>query len=188
MPLSPPAARTRRHKRVLHMEGFARDDGLWDIEGRLIDTKDYDFDNAWRGKVTAGTHVHEMWVRLTVDKELTVRGVETSIDAGPHRSCGDIAPAYEVLVGERIKPGWNMRIRELLGGPRGCVHATEMLGPLGTVAYQTIGPTRAANAQEAAADDPEARKRRPARLDSCHVMASDGPVAKERWPEFYTGK
>ena len=184
MPLSAPKPRTRRHKRVITLEGYEREDGLWDIEGQLVDTKDYDFDNSWRGRVTAGTAVHNMRLRLTVDDTMTVREVDAAIDAGPHQVCPDIAPAYQVLVGERIKPGWNLRVRELLGGVRGCVHLVEMLGPIGTVAYQTMGPSRAQKKMEQAQGT---ERRKPARLDTCHAFASDGEIVRERWPEFYTG-
>ena len=184
MPLSAPAPRKERHHRTLDMKGYEREDGLYDIEGHLVDVKGYAFDNSWRGRVEPGTAVHDMWIRLTVDNTLTVLSVEALIDAGPHRICPDIAPAYKALEGKRIKPGWNLMLREMFGGVSGCVHLMEMLGPMGTVAYQTLGPSRATAAQDQA--DGEVRKK-PARLNTCHVFRSDGETVKERWPEFYTG-
>ena len=194
MPLSQPAPRVKRHNRTIELEGFERDDGLWDIEGHLVDVKGYAFHNAWRGEITAGTPVHEMWIRLTVDDTFTVRDVEAALDAGPHQPCPEITPAYRVLIGETNKPGWNQRVRKLLGGVRGCVHLVEMLGPVGTIAYQTIRPllgrkTQARGADAAGtADTAGASHKPPARIDTCHAMRSDGPLVKERWPEFYTGK
>lgn len=185
MPLSEPVSRKRLHKRVITLEGYQRDDGLWDIEGHLVDTKDYDFHNSWRGDVRAGTAVHNMRLRLTVDDTMTVKDVDAAIDAGPHQVCPDITPAYKVLIGERIKPGWNLRVRELLGGVRGCVHLVEMLGPIGTVAFQTMGPTLARKRQDEAMG---ISRKKPARIDTCHALAADGAVVKQRWPEFYTGK
>ena len=185
MPLSEPTARKRLHKRVITLEGYQRDDGLWDIEGHLVDTKDYDFHNSWRGDVTAGTAVHNMRLRLTVDDTMSVKDVDASLDAGPHKTCPSITPAYKVLIGDRIKPGWNLRVRELLGGVRGCVHLVEMLGPIGTIAFQTMGPTLARQRQDAAAG---ITRTKPLRIDTCHAMASDSEVVKARWPEFYTGK
>jgi hypothetical protein len=188
MSLSKPSQRKRLHKRVITLEGYQRDDGLWDIEGHLVDTKDYDFDNSWRGQVTAGTAVHNMRLRLTLDDTLTVQEVDATIDAGPHQTCPNIAPAYKVLVGERIKPGWNLRVRELLGGVRGCVHLVEMLGPIGTVAFQTMGPTLARKRQdEAGGVTTKKPAEKPARLNTCHALASDGEVVKKHWPEFFTG-
>jgi len=37
MPLSPPVGRQHLHTRRVVCQGFFRDDGLWDIEGRITD-------------------------------------------------------------------------------------------------------------------------------------------------------
>lgn len=166
------------------MAGYQREDGLWDIEGHLKDVKGYSFESDWRGTVEAGQPVHDMWIRLTVDETLTIRGVEAAIDSGPHPICPDITPNFKVLEGVRIAPGWYNNVKKLLGGVKGCVHLVEMLGPMGTVAYQTLGPSRVSARQ----DEAEGRTpKRPARIDTCHVFASDGEMVKKRWPEFYTG-
>ena len=39
MPLPPAANRTLSHSRMITCHGFEREDRLWDIEGRLLDTK-----------------------------------------------------------------------------------------------------------------------------------------------------
>ena len=185
MALSEAAPRSKRHNRTLEMAGYQREDGLWDIEGHLRDIKDYYFDSTWRGKVEAGTPVHDMWIRLTVDDTLTIRAVEASLDAGPHPICADITPNFKVLEGQRIAPGWFLNVKKLLGGAKGCVHMVEMLGPMGTVAYQTLGPSRVTESQDSADGRTQPK---PARLDTCHVFASDGELVKQRWPDFYTGK
>lgn len=185
MALSTPEPRTERHNRAIEMTGYQREDGLYDIEGHLRDVKGYDFDSTWRGKVAAGQSVHDMWIRLTVDETLLIKTVEAVIDTGPHPICPNITPNFKVLEGVRIAPGWYNNVKRLLGGAKGCVHLAEMLGPMGTVAYQTLGANRVTAAQ----DQAKGRKRKkPAQIDRCHVFASDGEMIKERWPEFYTGK
>lgn len=183
MPLSTPAARQHRHRRTLTMDGYFRDDGLIEIEGHLVDIKAYDFENETRGTVKAGTPLHDMWIRLTLDEFLTVKDVEVAMDASPHPICPAIAPAFAKLKGERIKPGWFMRVKTLFGGIQGCTHLMEMLGPMATVAYQTVGPSRV-KSPGAPQPDPD---RPPARINSCHALAADGPVVKKRYPRFYTG-
>ena len=172
MPLSEPAPREHRHTRLLDMRGYRREDGLWDIEGHMTDTKTYQFENEHRGTVTPGTPLHDMWIRLTLDK-------------GPLAVCPAITPNFAVLKGLRIAPGWFMKVKGLLGGVKGCVHLVEMLGPMATVAFQTIGPSRVKSADGVPFG--EAKGARPKRIDSCHALASDGDVVKKRWPEFYTG-
>ena len=182
MPLSAPVARKPMHSRRIRCDGYLRDDGLWDIEAHLVDTKPYDMNNMDRpgGKILAGEHLHEMWIRLTVDDDLWVQAVEAVTDHSPYTVCPDITPNFQRLVGERIKGGWTQRTRELLGGVQGCTHLVELLGPLATTAFQTIYPARARR---------EAPKsgHKPPLIDTCHAYRSDGPLVQSRWPEHYTG-
>lgn len=182
MALSTPASRQHLHTRSLEMRGFRRDDGLWDIEGHLTDVKTYGFPNEWRGEIAPGTPLHDMWIRLTVDRSLTVQEIEVATDASPYRICPEIAPGFEAVKGLTIGPGWNRRLKELLGGRKGCTHLVEMLGALATVAIQTmVGERKSAGAE------PAAPARRPAFLDSCHALASDSEVTERFWPQFYSG-
>jgi hypothetical protein len=183
MPLSPPAARDHLHTRNIDMRGYRRADGLWDIEGHLTDVKSYAFDNEWRGTIAPGVPIHDMWVRLTIDDAMTVQDIEVTTDASPFRICGDVAPNFDAVKGLTIGPGWTRRIKQVLGGRKGCTHLVEMIGALATVAYQTRARERGASPAESA----DAPARRPAFLNSCHALASDGEVVKRFWPAFYDG-
>ncbi len=43
MPLPPPVDREPIHTRRIECTGYRRTDGLWDVEGHLVDTKSYEF-------------------------------------------------------------------------------------------------------------------------------------------------
>ena len=131
MPLPEPAPRRLLHNRTIICEGFERDDGLWDIDAHLTDVKTYGFESRHRGSVEPGEPIHGMWLRLTLDEDFLVHGVEAAMDYTPFGICNTIAPSHVKLIGERIGPGWNRRVRELLGGTQGCAHMREMLGPHG---------------------------------------------------------
>ena len=60
MPLSKPALRKHLHNRNIECKGYEREDGLWDIEAHLVDTKTYSFENHDRGTVASGKPVHDM--------------------------------------------------------------------------------------------------------------------------------
>lgn len=185
MPLSPPVAgRDPIHTRAITTSSFARADGMWDIEGHLTDVKAYAFDNRYRGRVEAGEPVHDMWIRLTVDEAYVVRAVEAVTDTGPFEICPAITPAFQALVGLTIGPGWNRRVRERLGGVKGCVHLVDLLRPIATVAYHTVRWSRARPGAEPAGE-PQRRPRPP--INSCHAWASDGEVVKRDFPEHYSG-
>ena len=92
MPLSPPVGRQHLHTRRVTCQGFFREDGLWDIEGRITDEKTYEHANEWRGPLKAGDFVHDMSIRLTLDHKFTIVDVEAVTDKSPYRICGGIAP------------------------------------------------------------------------------------------------
>ncbi len=181
MPLPEPSPRTHLHTRAIDYRGYEREDGLWDIEAHMTDTKTYGFENKWRGEVGPGEPVHEMRLRVTVDSDLVIRDVVAVTERGPFRMCPDIAPNYKSLVGIRMGRGWRKAIRMKVGGVQGCTHLTELLFPMATVAMQTLWH-RSARLRK-----PPAPDRRPPVLDTCHAWASDSPVVKEHAPAFYTG-
>ena len=51
MPLTSPSPRKSLHDREISCTGFHRSDGLWDIEGRLTDKKNYSFEKYKSGWV-----------------------------------------------------------------------------------------------------------------------------------------
>ena len=67
MKLSPPAPRQHVHTRRIVCEGFRREDGLWDIEAAIVDTKTFAYREPIRGPRLPGDNVHHMIVRLTID-------------------------------------------------------------------------------------------------------------------------
>ncbi|MBM3546025.1 MAG: DUF2889 domain-containing protein [Alphaproteobacteria bacterium] len=186
MPLSQPAPREPLHVRRIECRGFRREDGLWDIEGHLVDTKTYAFSNQDRGEIKPGMALHEMWIRVTLDDRMTVKAVEAVTDAGPFHICGDVVPAFKKLEGLTIGPGWKKHVKERLGGTQGCTHIVELLGPVATTAFQTMFSRR--ERERRAEKDEGKRKTRPRIIDSCHALSADGPVVKREWPEFYTGR
>lgn len=179
MPLSPPAPREKLHNRDVTCRGYRREDGLWDIEGHLVDTKTYSFPNRHRGEVRSGEPVHEMWIRLTIDEDMVIHEAEASIEFGPYAVCPDIVDRFRRLEGLRIGAGWTRAVGQRVGGVNGCTHLVELLRPIATTAFQTLVAARSKR--------PQNPNERPAWLDTCHAHASNSVVVKERWPQFYTG-
>jgi hypothetical protein len=182
MPLSPSAPRKRIHTRTIQCSGYERDDGLWDIEAHLTDTKTVVHNRHHGGRERQpGEPVHDMWIRLTIDLDMKIHEVEAKTDEGPYPLCGDITPNFKTLAGLTIGPGWRRSIAERVGGVKGCTHLVELLGPLGTTAFQATNRAR----QARHAGQPVTKK--PYQLNSCHIYKDDAPAVLERWPAFYTG-
>ena len=177
MPLSTPTERTPLHTRRLIMQGYTRADGLFDIEGHLTDVKPFDVPNTDRGGfIRQGEPMHDMWVRLTIDHDMRIHAAEAVTDWAPFNYCQGGPQTFRHLIGERIGPGWNSRVKEILGGIKGCTHITEMLGQLATAAFQAIYGSRSPERDA---------KQKPVILDTCYGLNTQGPVVKAHWPKFY---
>jgi hypothetical protein len=184
MPLPPASPREPIHTRRVECRGYRRADGLWDVEGHLVDVKSYAFDNAHRGRLEPGMPIHEMWIRITIDDEFLIHDAVAAADASPYRICPEVAPNFARLKGLKIGAGFRRAVAQRLGGTEGCTHIVELLGPLATTAIQTIMPIKS---REKPASQPGDPPQRPRLLDSCYALRADGEVAKRNWPQFYTG-
>ena len=136
--LPTPAKRSHSHDRHIHCQGFAREDGLLDIEAELIDTKSYDFPSTTHGTIKQGTPVHHMQVRITINETLEIIDAAAVTLHGPYEICPKGAKNIKGLVGLKIGPGWKNKVKAAIGGASGCTHITELLGPMATTAFQTL--------------------------------------------------
>ena len=99
MPLSPPVSRQLRHRRAIRADAYEREDGLWDIEACLTDDKPRDVALA-SGVRPNGSPIHELWLRITIDRKLNVVDAEASSDWVPYPGlCQASNPAYRALIG-----------------------------------------------------------------------------------------
>jgi hypothetical protein len=101
------------HTRRVEYRGFQRDDGLWDIEGELLDTKPHKMVIEGEGEWAPNEPIHHMHIRVTLDDAFVIQAIEVDMDAHPHEPCRH------------------------LGGIQGCTHLRELLFNLATAAFQS---------------------------------------------------
>lgn len=163
----PTASAPRRlaHKRQIVCTGYVREDGLYDIEARMTDTKGQRSQLLLK-VLPAGDALHDMWLTITVDAGLVIRAACARTGAAPAPYCTEINEAYGKLVGIRIGEGFTREVRARVGGTRGCTHLTELLGPMATVAFQTVMGTRTGEGSSLPL------------LDTCHTWRAEGEVVR----------
>jgi hypothetical protein len=181
MPLPPStASRTPMHTRSIRVQGYARDDGLWDLEAELIDTKGYSFAKQGGDMVPAGQPVHHMHLRITIDTEYTIVAAVAAYDAAPYgEHCTCIESAYGAMVGMNLLKGFRQQIKTRFGRTAGCTHMTELSLVLPTAAVQSMSSRRRENPDS---------EQRPFQLDGCHALSVDGAVVMQFYPQWYVGK
>src|ERR1700755_706564 len=71
---NPPQTKRRlMHRRSVECLGYLRDDGLWEVEARLVDSKPFARNDRRHGLRQPGDPVHDIRLRLAVDDTLTVQ-------------------------------------------------------------------------------------------------------------------
>ena len=178
-----PAPRTHVHTRSVEYRGYWRDDGQWDIEAELTDTKTYAHATPDRGTMQAGEPVHGMAIRVTVDDAMKISNIAVRMPSAPFPECQQAKPPMSRLIGCTLGRGWRKAIEHALGGTQGCAHLRELLFNMATVAYQTIPHYRNHLRRLAGLPEP-VLKRPPAHLGQCLAWDFDGPVVKRHRPEF----
>jgi hypothetical protein len=179
--LSEPAPRKALHTRQITCAGYEREDGLWEVEGRISDVRTWAQDGAFGSTPRpAGEPLHLMSLRLTLDDDFTIVAAEAVTHAAPYPDCQDINASYGQLVGLRIEAGFTQAVKKLLRGTQGCTHLTDLLGPVATTALQTINPIkfrrRLARGEPLPDEGPN-----PPLLNSCHGWRQGGQPAVVRW-------
>jgi hypothetical protein len=175
------------HKRSIECDGYLRDDGLWEVEARLVDTKPFAQRDHFRGELKPGDPVHDIGVRLAVDDSLTIREAQTTMRATPFPTCIEVEPVLQRLVGERIGRGWRELVRRKIGRLDTCTHLSELLGPAVTTLFQTMSygkhpEGRSSLKQQRDVSEP------PFFVGGCHSWRTGGPVVAELFPQFATGR
>lgn len=162
------------HARAISFKGYRRGDGLWDVEGHLVDTCQHEA--AWPGGGRAAHEpIHSMRLRVTVDHTGLIKQAEAVTEASPYAGvCGGVARRYAELAGIQVGPGFRRRVLQIVGSLNGCTHMIELLLGIGTAVLQTL-----------AGEVPVPQGQKPFSLDGCHALDTSGQVVKAHYPLWY---
>jgi len=178
--------RRHMHTRTIECDGYLRDDGLWEVEARMRDTKPFTQSaSRYREELKPGDPVHDIALRLAVDDRLTIREAQATMRATPYPTCIEVEPILQRLIGERIGSGWRKVVQNKLGRLESCTHLTELLGPAVTTLFQTMSHGSDPEGRDSLADQ-RARTERPFFVGGCHSWRTDGPVVAAMFPQFAT--
>ena len=176
---TPTDQRRLLHRRAIDVQIFARDDGLFEVEARLIDTKTYDVPLSGELR-RAGEPIHDMGLHLIVDTQLNIHAASSHTDWMPYPgACGAHGNVYGRLIGLNLVTGFRLGVKNALAGTKGCTHLTELCQSLPTAVIQAFAGT-VINTRDGAGDGQP-----PFQLDRCHALRSDGPMVQLHYPRWY---
>jgi hypothetical protein len=169
------APREAVHTRSIVCRSFRRDDGMLDIDGRFIDTRPFAYDSEFRGPCPAGSALHHMQLRLTVDRERRIHALASAMPGTPYSGCAEVNPNFQRLVGVSLARGFRKALRDTVGGTAGCTHVLALLDVMAAAAVQAFA-SNAHAPRRAGQAEPVRIWRLDALIDTCWSYRSDGPV------------
>jgi len=167
------------HQRRYETRVYLIDDEHLVVRGALVDDKPpglfIENDPDW-------LEIHRMEVELKIRLiDLEVIDACVGFETHPYENCPTITESYRELIGLNVARGFNRRVRELFGGPRGCTHTTALLQAMAPAVHQSMwsvsikrqrtGARRVLSTEEATAQRERALQ---ANLNTCHVWAEGG--------------
>lgn len=167
------------HTRTYEVRTYKMNDDRFLLRGVVCDEKpaglyvEDDPDPLW---------MHHMIVDLDVAfPGFEITGVNVEFRERPHTECTEIVGDYQKLVGVSIARGFNAKVKELFGGPRGCTHIGALLSAMGPVAIQSgwsmrVGAAQATTEGTNLSSDDQRRRSYAMNLNTCHVWAEDGAL------------
>jgi Protein of unknown function (DUF2889) len=180
--MNPHVTREELHARSIKITGYRRSDGLYEIEGRLLDTKPFDFKPVSGDRViAAGEPIHHMGVRLVYDETMTVRDVIAVADAVPYAECTGGPSTLKSLIGLSMTSGWSAETRKRLAGSASCVHLAGLMVPMAATAFQSMVVLRLEQRQASGVEHKPS-------VDSCLAYSRHGELMRTRYPTFYMAK
>lgn len=172
------------HRRNIELQGYRRSDGMYDIEGELLDVKHYDYVNSDGNMRLAGQPLHRMKIRITVDSSMTLREIDAWMLATPFAECQGGTATLDCLIGTSLSAGWRQAIDRVAGRTAGCTHVRELLAAMATAAFQTVAHDLSMQRQSRGeplypSDTP------PPMFGQCIAWDFDGPVVHRVAPQFF---
>ncbi|MPM41803.1 hypothetical protein SDC9_88462 [bioreactor metagenome] len=172
--------REELHHRQIDLRFYRRRDGLYEVEGRLVDTKQHAFRRQLCAEDTPpGAPLHDITVTLVIDGDMRVIDAMACMRTTPFEVCTGATHTLAPLKGLQLGAGWNRKVRDLLKGAASCTHIVELLGPMATTAFQGLAPQRLA-----ALNDPANEHLHRARVNSCFAYADHREVVAQLWPHL----
>ena len=117
----------RLHFRSMEIVTYECDEHHIIVEGRLKDNRLVETYHV-SGEKRPPQTVHDMTVQVLIAcRTLTIEDVHTEMPGVPQDGCDQTAESLNKLKGMRIAPGFTSKVKQALGGTRGCLHLTTLV-------------------------------------------------------------
>lgn len=164
------------HTRSYDVRVFLLDEDTLMVRGQVRDEKPPDL---YVADDPDPLEIHNMVVELTIGlARVEITDVNIEFRTHPAEMCPAIVESYGRLVGLNVARGFNRKVRELFGGPRGCTHTTALLQAMAPVVIQSFWSVQTWRNKQAGLPRGGVGERSVGdigrNLNTCHVWDEDG--------------
>lgn len=176
---TPACARKAAHSRMINLQAYERQDGLWDLEALIEDVKSEPFITQTR-HFDCGVPIHLMAIRITVNNAMDVVEAEGSMQRMPFPSiCPEAQVRLDRLVGANLLKGFRHEVAKRIPSSDRCSHLSELASLLPTLAIQAMMQGKIVDEND---NSPGSR---PLKIGGCHAWREDGPMVLKYYPQWY---
>lgn len=162
------------HTRDIKIATYACDGVHIIVEGELNDNRIVP-NYSHRGELYPPGNIHHMFIKLLIEIEsIRIVKVEVEMPGIPHQDCPEASRNFAKLEGMRIAPGFTSKVRNLIGGPKGCAHLSGLLLAMASAAIQGLWTYRARDPERSKDNDEMANDYL---INTCWVWREGGPLA-----------
>jgi hypothetical protein len=146
------------------------------VEGILKDTR---LENSYRptGDTLPPGTVHRMIIRMEVrGPKLVIEDIDIEMPTVPRQECQETLDSLLPLKGLPIVSGFTNRVKDLVGGTKGCAHLVALITAMAPAAVQGAWAAMTRTPRDPATYLPGAVDRI---KDTCRIWRADGPMFKD---------
>ena len=164
------------HTRSIDVAIYTCEDDAIIVEGQLKDDRLIDSYRSGGDVIPPGA-VHNMIIRMKVrGPDLIIEDIDVEMPTVPNDGCLETRRSLEPIKGLSIVSGFTLKVKNLVGGAKGCAHLMALL--------MTMAPAAVQGAWSAATRQPSnsqaLKTYSMGRLkNTCYVWRSDGPAFKK---------
>lgn len=168
------------HTRSIEVNTYEYDDQHLLVEGSLTDHRTKEYFLITGEKQPPGT-IHHMLVRMLVNiSTLTIDEIKVEMPTVPRGECLETINCLVPVKGMRIASGFTLKVKELVGGIKGCSHLLALLTSMAPAAIQGYG---AYQSQKPAGYGSNLPLIIGFLINTCWPWREDGPLVKQHLPK-----
>lgn len=171
------------HTRQISLSTCPAENNSIIVEGTLKDDRSVGVYVATGEKKPPGT-IHHMVLRLLIGPPgLTIQEIEVEMLTVPREQCYETEETMQRLKGLKVQGGFTAKVKELIGGNKGCAHLTSLITAM---AHEVIQGYYTYVAQNASSSKSQKNKKGFSSFiaDTCYVWRKDGPVIQKLMEQY----